>query len=427
VLRLGIGWLRKHSQYGILLSVVIAWVILVTSEILPGVRQVTPGFAAYYAASYAVLHGGAADLNNNQAFAVWVARSGIDMQEVFAGNAPTLALFGLPFTLVSPDIAQTLWLLVNVALLVAASWLAGRLCAPLNVTARLAIIAVFALLAPVHETLYYGQVYLLLAFLSLVALAALRSQHDILAGIAVAGMALLKPYYGVLTFGLLIWSRRPRSILAMIGISLLVVVASLPLLAQAWPGFVQAQGSIEDMASASVPANQTLNSLMRHLFEYSPGWNPDPLANLPLLATGLRYALSLFLVSVTVWRAAKHQDDPFWIWPLALTLMPVLAPVGETHHDTLLLLPIAVAVTWLLERKARRLEALLIVTGLFLLIVPWPSLHDSANWQGWLGLLAYPRLMGAMLLWMALLSCEDTTDGKFLPRTPQRLLPINDP
>lgn len=384
------------------LAAAIAWLILIFGEVIPDVNRVTQGFAAYYAASYAVLHGGAAALTDDRAFAGWVTRSGIGIHEVFAGNVPTLSLLTIPFTVVSPDLAQTLWLILNVGILAVATWLAIRLCAPRNVTTGWWIVAAFALLSPVHEAIRYGQVYLLLALLSLIIVSTLQRGHDILAGIALAGTVLLKPFYGVLILGLLVWSRRPRSILASTVAILVVVIGSIPLLAQAWPGFPGAEFNISDVAWAGIPANQTLNSLSQHLFLYTPGWNPEPLANLPWLAKGLHYALVLILVGATAWQAISHRDNPLWIWPSALTLMPVLAPVGEVHHLSMLLLPLAVGVTRVVDKKTGRLASGLIVASLILLIIPWPSLHDPAIWGGWRGLFAYPRLLGALLLWAAL-------------------------
>ncbi|MEP7286353.1 MAG: glycosyltransferase family 87 protein [Chloroflexota bacterium] len=383
------------------IAAILAWAVLLVSEVLPDLNQTTQGFTAYYAAAYAVLHGGAADLNNNQAFGWWVARTGSRIHEVFAGNAPTLSLVMIPLTVVNLRIAQTVWLILNVGMLAVSAWLAGRLCAPRNFTARWWIAAVFALLAPVLEVIRYGQVYLLLALLSLLIIMFLP-RYPLLVGIALAGMVLLKPYYGVLTLGVLVWLRCPRSILTAITLIGLVVISTLPLLAGAWPGFLQAQASINDIAWAAIPANQTLNSFFQHLLLYSPIWNPEPLANIPLLAIGLRYAFSMVLVLVTLRQANQHGDDPFWIWIPALTLMPVLAPVGEAHHYAMLLFPIAVGVTRLVERNTSKVTMGVIGGALFLLIVPWPSLHDPANWGGWGGLFAYPRLMGALLLWAVL-------------------------
>jgi hypothetical protein len=67
-----------------------AWLFLLVREIMPAVGKVTEGFAAYYTAAYAILHGGAADLNNNALFAAWLPRAGITLGEVYQGNTPTL-------------------------------------------------------------------------------------------------------------------------------------------------------------------------------------------------------------------------------------------------------------------------------------------------------------------------------------------------
>jgi hypothetical protein len=393
-----------------------AWVFLLLHEILPAIGAVTQGFAAYYTASFAILHSGAADLNNNALFAAWLPRAGVNVQEVYQGNTPTLALLMAPLTVFSPAVAQMIWLVLNVVMLIGCTWLAGRIVAADNPAARWWIAATFATLAPVRETLRFGQVYLLVGLLTLLAVKSLIQRRDTRAGIAVAVIGLLKAYYGVLTFGLLIWSRRPRSLVATLATVVLIVVVSLPLLGPAWPDYIGAQVGIGDVASSSIPANQTLHSAVQHLLVYVPDWNPSPVADIPVLALALRYALLITLVAGTLGRALRH--DPLWIWLPALTIMPALAPVGEAHHYTILLLPVAVAVTRVISyiehkpdsgmetpfeiRRIRWTTALILLAGLFLLVTPWPSLRDVTIWSGWRGLLAYPRLLGALLLWIGL-------------------------
>ncbi len=396
----------------VIAAAVVAWAILVWREILPAINTPTQGFVAYYTASYVVTHGGAADLEDDSRFAVWLRRAGIDLPEVYAGNTPTLALLMLPLIGFSPATAQTLWLTLNVIMLVVCTWLAGRLCAPSDPTVRWGIAAIFPLLAPVRETIHFGQVYLLLALLSLLVIQALRRGSDLPAGLAVAAIILIKPYYGLLALALLTWTRRRKATAASLAAVVLVILATLPILASAWPGFLQAQASITTLTSASIPANQTLASLFQHLFVYNSDWNPKPLMDLPWLATGLRWLLSILLAGITLWRVR----DEFALWGAALILMPVLSPVGEPHHYTLLLFPVALAILALVDgprtRPRSRIVPVLIVGGILLLTVPWPNLRDMALWEGWRGLFAYPRVVGALLLWLASVIVARTAEEK---------------
>jgi hypothetical protein len=380
----------------------IAWTLLLWREIAPGINVTTQGFAAYYTASYAVLHGGTADLTDDTKFEAWLPRVGIEFPEVYRGNSPTLALLMIPLTIFEPAAAQTIWLFLNVVLLIACSWIAGRLCAPDDPSARWWIAAIFPLLAPVRETIHWGQVYLLLALLILIAIWALRHQNSLVAGIAVGLMILLKPYYGILALGLLVWTRKPRAILSAVLVVAVVIAISLPLLAPAWPGFIQSQLAVIDYGSASIPANQTLNSLLLHWLVYIPDWNPAPLIDLPWLAALLYWAALLSMAIVTVWSIR----DPPALWIPALVLMPILAPVGEPHHYTVALYAVALAIAEVVhtirsDQQRPKLLIFLIVASLLLLCIPWPNLRDAALWGGWRGLFAYPRLIGALLLWIA--------------------------
>src|SRR5258706_5064406 len=390
------------------LAAAVAWVWLVSHEALPAINHVTQGFASYYAASYAVLHGGAADLNNDAAFSVWLVRAGIHIGEIFQGNAPTLSLLMIPLTLFTPETAQTIWLVLNLVMLAVCVWLAGRLCAPDNRLARWWIAAIFPLLNPVRETIHWGQVYILLALLFLIAIVALARRNDVLAGTSIGLALLLKPYYGVLAFGLLMWRRRFRSSLAAAITVLVIVVVSLPLLAGAWTDFAHAELTANNEAWALIPANQTLNSLLQHLFVYSSDWNPAPLIDIPWLAIVLRWALIIGLVAITL--KTSTGRDPLWLWLPVLILMPVLAPVGEPHHMMSLLLPVAVGVTCLVDYfhpsastyHIGKAAMMLFGTALLFLIVPWPSVRDNSLWDSWRALFAYPRVYGALLLWWAI-------------------------
>ena len=436
----------------------LAWLFLLFHDVIPAINHVTQGFAAYYGAAYAVLHGGAADLNNNLAFQGWLTQAGIGVREVYQGNSPTLALLMIPLTPFGPALTQTIWLVLNVAMLITCTVLVIRLCGANNfsTSTRWWIAAIAPLLVGVRANIQFGQVYILLALLALCALVALRDAphplnpplrfqsggserllpYDLAAGAAIGAMILIKPFYGVIAILLLIWSGRFRAALIAVIVIVIVVVASLPLLAGAWPGFLNAQVIISQIPWAGISANQTLNSMFQHLFVFTPDWNTAPLLDAPWLAAVLYYGLSGVLITVTLWRSRKH--DPLWIWLPTLALMPILAPVGEVHHEALLLFPVAMAVTRLRGVKGdlplsptlspqagkgsqTRLTSpsllagrdlgrgklniqivVMIVVAMALLIIPWPNLNDPALWGGWHGLLAYPRLYGALLLWAAL-------------------------
>ncbi len=436
----------------------LAWLFLLFHDVIPAINHVTQGFAAYYGAAYAVLHGGAADLNNNLAFQGWLTQAGIGVREVYQGNSPTLALLMTPLTPFSPALAQTIWLVLNVAMLITCMVLVIRLCGANNssTSTRWWIATVVPLLVGIRANIQFGQVYILLALLALCALAAMRDlphplnpplriqrggserlqTYDLAASAAIGAMIVIKPFYGVIAILLLLLSRRWRTALIAVIVVVIVVVASLPLLADAWPGFLNAQVIIGQIPWAGIPANQTLNSMFQHLFVFTPDWNTAPLLDAPWLAAVLYYGLSGALITVTLWRARKH--DPLWLWLPALALMPILAPVGEVHHEALLLFSAAMAITRLRSvktdeplsptlsphagkgsqtritspslRAGRDLGrgklniqlAVVIFVALALLIIPWPNLNDPALWGGWHGLLAYPRLYGALLLWAAL-------------------------
>src|SRR5450432_1086215 len=261
----------QSAEWLALAAAVLAWAFLLLHDALPAVNHVTQGFAAYYGAAFAVLHGGAADLNSNPAFQGWLTQAGISIREVYQGNSPTLALLMMPLTPLNPALAETIWLLLNLVMLVGCTMLAIRLCKPLSagenptLATRWWIAAVLPLLVGVRGNIQLGQVYILLAQLAILALFILQKQrslrYDLAAGAAIGAMILIKPFYGLLAILLVLWSRRLWAALSAVIVAGAVTLVSLPLLAGAWSGFLDAQVAISQIPWAGIPANQTLNSL----------------------------------------------------------------------------------------------------------------------------------------------------------------------
>jgi hypothetical protein len=80
----------------------------------------------------------------------------------------------------------------------------------------------------------------------------------------------------------------------------------------------------------------------------------------------------------------------------------LFAPLGEEHHQVVLLIPIVwLILAWWSGYPLSRATLILLGLALILYSVPFPINHPRLQ-QGWLALLAYPRLYGAWLVWLAL-------------------------
>jgi hypothetical protein len=108
---------------------------------------------------------------------------------------------------------------------------------------------------------------------------------------------------------------------------------------------------------------------------------------------------------LTLWlaRRGKPADPDAVLFAAFVTLAMLLAPVGEQHHHTVLLLPLAVALAHIGQASsfrptlARSLEWGL-AAGALVLLAKFFDLRNAET-AGWGVLLSYPRVYGTWLLW----------------------------
>jgi hypothetical protein len=245
--------------------------------------------------------------------------------------------------------------------------------------------------------------------------------RELLTGLIVGLWLVLKAYYGGIFLLLLVVQRQWRA-LAIAG----SVFGAAALLTLAWLGpDVWAQGialaaSYRARPETAVLAYQSLHSLLMHLFHYDAQWNPAPLADWPGLVDLLWWGCVLIFGGVSffaLWQVTRRPPPyPRQLLPpaLATLLALLLAPVNEEYHYLLALFPVVIVGVSLWERdhgfvvaalaalRLRRLKPLLqttaFVVAILLLGVPW--LYAAPDPGGWAALLHYPRLAGALLLWL---------------------------
>lgn len=197
-----------------------------------------------------------------------------------------------------------------------------------------------ALFQPVYANQGQGQLYLLLAVLTLWGWIGYRRQNEALLGAALAGLLLLK-LAGLFLWPLLLGQKRWCALLWGGGTSLVIGLLTLPWLT--WASWLTHLRFI--LVSPSAPeraatAYQGFNGLIRHLFGYDPIYSPEPLLLSPMLARWLPvFVLGLMLV-VTLWLGAKAKgaDGPF----MAAVVGVIASPLALDYHYVLLLLPLMV-------------------------------------------------------------------------------------
>lgn len=421
---------RWFAHALLLVSVCTTWGWLIWRVVIPALQENTWPYSAYWIVPRLALEG-RADLvyTDSSVYMQEIARLNVsgDMLEV---NMPTTLLPFLPLALLPISDAFRAWTVMSLACF-ALGWLALLRTVRLPVGLALLLTAAVPLFEPFSHNIR-GQVYL--ALFSLTTLSAILSvntaaspnRRQVVGGVLLGLAAVLKLYYGLVLALPVIVKRRWR-FLASTG---LVTGAAVFVTVWAWGTGVWERAIYLSLTWRERPetihtAYQTTNSLIGRLFRFDELWNPAPVANLPWLVEALWWLVTLATVGVTVlalWRSSRQQtvsplSTSAWhllAFAVMVPLASALAPIAESYHYVLCLFPIVVVVGILYESWAAKLRMdkrqehvfplnLLLVSAGFVLAVvllgmPWK--YNVLRVDGWSNLLHYPRLYGALILWL---------------------------
>jgi hypothetical protein len=327
---------------------------------------------------------------------------GFGVQDLVGPQPPQSGLMMLPVAWLSPRPARVAWVLLSWALSLAAIALVARALS-LRATPALALAPLYL---PLYENLRQGQCYALMLFLLAVALAvALRSAKGErpLPGLFLAAMTLLKGSF-LWIWPVLAGARRWRMLAGGLATTATVVLITAPVMG--WTAWRSCLRDVHELAldpGRYVTAYQTLTSLFGHLFVLDARWNPAPLADLPALAQLLTLsslALVLF-ATVRVQRLGSDRlDERALSWALLAPAAVALAPVAEGYHFLLLYPSLMIAAWWAGRRRAGIRAWIGLAACALALDAPYALYGARLLQERWLALLAYPRLYGAIGLWV---------------------------
>ena len=368
--------------------------------------NVREGFPGYFTAARLVADGRWSPSVYDDA---WFARETLAVTdgrvgEIYRPNPPVTSLVLVPIAGLDLLTARRGWLVLEVALVIV-TWLflVAALPALRAPPLALGLLALVLVWTPLQVDLRMGQVYVPLLALHAAALLAIlrgRARGSLVAGVALGAAAAAKlaalPWLVVL----LLRSDQRRTV-----VTAIVTAAALAALtlgfagAAGWGAFLATawHDLTADRPSLAVTAYQSTAGFLRHLLTTDPTWNPGGLASLPLVARGIGLAVSVWVVVVTVLVARRGRAD--LVAALAVTGGVLALNVAQEYAFTLLLLPAAVG----LGRCAAATTigpawTAWLALAIALIAAPLPYRSPLFD-DGWLALLAYPRLYGAWLLW----------------------------
>ena len=387
-----------------------ALIFLLARVIIPATSHMTHGFISYYTAAHLLAQGKLGPQAYDKQWFIAQAHALVNqpIDEVMTYNLPTVSLLALPLAGLPPATARAVWIWLNLLALftgLISLMITARLTSHLPrspLTWRL-IFTTFALLfPPVIANFLVGQVYIFIFCLFALALWGLAGQRHWLVGLAL-GLAFVLKTSGLPLWLLLVMQRRWAALGWGIGVVLALTGLSLPWVGlDIWRAYPGAVWSAAQDPLVAVTAYQTTYSYLTHLFRFDPLWNPAPLADWPILAKLLNFGLSGLAMGLTLWRGRQAALPHFFaaLTPLSI----ILLPIAEEHQFVLLLIPIFILAGDLLRRATYlSIDGVLLALALCLLVAPIPYYTAPALSNGWLALLAYPRLYGAWLLWLVAL------------------------
>ena len=253
---------------------------------------------------------------------------------------------------------------------------------------------------PLHRNLEYGQYYILLLLVVTLALWCYVRQKRVLAG------ALMGIGFGLKIFPVLfiVYFARKRDLRAVLGlVAGGMAAAAMSVWAFGWqlnrlyvtqvlPWALRGDAMDPYSLNAS-----SLSSLLHRLLLFEPEWNPHPVVHSPALFAVLHPLLQIAIFAPAVLLAVPGDWHPKRLqleWSAFLIAVLAISTLPASYHFTLLILPVVVMMSELLERGDDRSVLLLVLLYLGVCFPAWR--HDFDD--GWWSLLAVPRLYFVILL-----------------------------
>ena len=323
---------------------------------------------------------------------------------------PFYAIVLAPFSIYPVQSVFTGWFLLNLALLGLTGYLlAIRLWRPFKPTS---VVPAYAIgigilnFGPVWESLIRGQMDVVILTAAVVVLLLVQARRaEALAGALLALVTMLKLYPGLLTVYLLV-QRRWRALAGFAAASFALIVLSG--LVVGWTTLWRYVTEILVVQTAAVPwpENQSFDGLLSRLV--IPAAQTDWYTTIPFPAwTKLTlYALDLIVLGVTYWVLwrGRRVDRRFVLgYAAVMPLIVLMWPTAWIHYQTLLLLPLAVAVFLQVEYRSSLAIGSLVASYLLIGIGNEYTVLISSLSSGWPRLLQSYKLYGDLVVWALLL------------------------
>jgi len=145
-------------------------------------------------------------------------------------------------------------------------------------------------------------------------------------------------------------------------------------------------------------ATNSMSSLLHHLFIFEPEWNPHPLLHAPILVAVLQPIFQFMMLSAAILLVSPHDMRPRQLrleWAAYVVSLLVMSTMPASYHFTLLILPMAIMTSMLIQQKRFPILAFLAVLYLGICFPLWAKLAGTNR-----SFLAVPRLWLAITFYL---------------------------
>ncbi len=351
------SFFSKFSEKIFSVKVQILWLAAIILSIyfiyfsIQNASQPSHGFASYYTASKLLIEGeDVADFYNDDWFSSKVEDYVPGVYEIYLVNMPTTALVFLPIANFDYKTAKTIWTIFNILLMIVVF---GLIINRLKLEGIWLPLALLLLLAfqPLYANIAFGQVYIFIFFLLILAWFAYESGNELLLGASIGLVFILKTA-GIFLLILLVIKKKWKSLLWFFAVVLFLFAVTLPIFGlDSWSAYLNKLLDYSSSPTLSVTAYQTIHSFFHHLFVLNEQWNPAPLINLPVLGKSLTIVFSTLILFITLIIAIKQKKSDL-IFGSFIIVGVILSPPSIDYHYILMLIPIFILFNWLIKNPS---------------------------------------------------------------------------
>ncbi|MBW1295769.1 glycosyltransferase family 87 protein [Aquimarina litoralis] len=320
-------------------------------------------FANYYYGAYFLENGSFPKIIYDP---TWFNQRIFEIQEkVFASyapNTPFLALFFVPFTLVSFSTAKIIFNAISLILFLYAL---KNLFTTYKISNIHYVTVLFALLIPIKNNILFGQVYLLLFFLISEGYLAYKQEKKIKMGI-LWSIAILLKVFPVILFGFLLFQKKFKSFFMLSLCTGVLLIISIYINGfSSWLYFVEnilPKANRGEISGEFFKGYQSFLMLFKHLFIYNDIKNQNAIIHSPNLYYVFLMVSKLVIIGygfLITWHQ-KSRLLKFSYWILASYL---LSPYGSSYSNILLIIPLV----QLLKEEPQNYISILGVFTIFLI------------------------------------------------------------